>query len=216
MNDQIRMAGVTCVLAMASFVAGCGSQSPSAPPRLLTSPAPEVDAISPTAGSTGGDTVLIITGTGFHPQATVTVGGIQSSVTAQDSTTIHVITHAHAAGQVDVVVTNPDGQADRPPGGYVYAPPQAFDFNGTWSGVTGDDGDMPFRFTIEDNVLTSVSCGGSGPFTHLLRAPVINGAFALSSGADLAIVGRIVSATVSRGTMKIAPCPPGNWMATKQ
>ncbi|HVS33337.1 MAG TPA: hypothetical protein VMS98_18010, partial [Thermoanaerobaculia bacterium] len=31
-------------------------------------------------------------------------------------------------------VTNPDGEADALIGGYVFAPPQSFDFNGNWDG----------------------------------------------------------------------------------
>ena len=86
-----------------------------------------VIALSPTGGSTEGGTVLTITGTGFHPGATVTIDRMRLPAEVQNSTTIQVTTPPHAEAQVDVVVTNPDGQADWPSGGYVYLVPAALD-----------------------------------------------------------------------------------------
>jgi len=51
-----------------------------------------------------------------------------------NSTTILVTTAARAAGTVEIIVSNPDGQVGMLSGAYRYASPQSFDFNGgTWT-----------------------------------------------------------------------------------
>ena len=65
--------------------------------------------IGESSGSTRGGTSVEITGTGFNAAATVTIGGVNATVTKRKgSTSITVKTPAHAAGKVLVVVTNPD------------------------------------------------------------------------------------------------------------
>ena len=55
---------------------------------------------------------MTITGTGFLAGATVTLGGTAATnVTVVNSTTITATTPAHAAGAVNVVVRNTDGQS---------------------------------------------------------------------------------------------------------
>ncbi len=84
-------------------------------------PAPTVTSISPASGTTAGGTAVSITGTGFLAGATVSLGGTAATgVTVVNSTTITVTTAAHAAGTVNVVVTNSDGQAGTLTGGYSY------------------------------------------------------------------------------------------------
>ncbi len=78
--------------------------------------APTVSAVSPVGGdATTGGTTITITGTKFSALgsgATVTVGGVNcGSVVVSSDTQIQCQTGAHAAGVVDVVVTNPDTQA---------------------------------------------------------------------------------------------------------
>ena len=77
-----------------------------------------VGAVSPTAGSTGGGTTVRITGTGFQSRATVAFDGAPGTAYAENSTTIHVTAPPHGPGAVDVLVTNPDGQAARLAGAY--------------------------------------------------------------------------------------------------
>ena len=91
-----------------------------------TNPAPTVSSVSPTSGPTAGGTSITITGTGFLANATVSVGGTAaSSVAVVNSTTITALTPAHAAGAVDVVVTNTDTQTGTKTGGFTYTAPQA-------------------------------------------------------------------------------------------
>ena len=86
---------------------------------------PTVTAINPSTGPIGGGTGLTITGTNFVPGATVTFGGTPATaVTVAGSTSIAAGAPAHAAGTVDVVVANPDGQSAKLANGYTYSAAQ--------------------------------------------------------------------------------------------
>ena len=94
---------------------------------------PTIGSVTPTSGPTAGGTSITITGTGFVSPETVTVGGIDCVVTASTSTSITCTTGAHAAGMVDVVVTNPDTGAVTASNAFTYADaapaPVAYNFN---------------------------------------------------------------------------------------
>jgi hypothetical protein len=76
----------------------------------MATAAPAVSGgVAPSSGSTGGLTVVTITGTGFAGATGVTFGGTAGTITANTGTTLTVTTPAHAAGLVDVVVTTPAG-----------------------------------------------------------------------------------------------------------
>jgi Domain of unknown function (DUF1929)/IPT/TIG domain/Glyoxal oxidase N-terminus len=84
-------------------------------------PAPTVSAISPVSGTTSGGTAVTITGTGFLSGATVSLGGTAATgISVVNSTTITATTPAHAAGAVNVVVTNTDAQSGTKTNGYTY------------------------------------------------------------------------------------------------
>ena len=85
---------------------------------------PSVTGISPTTGTTAGGTSVVITGTSFTDATAVTFGGTAASFTVNSDTQITATSPAHAAGTVDVVVTNGTGPstttaADR----FTYATP---------------------------------------------------------------------------------------------
>ena len=83
--------------------------------------APSVASVSPNTGLITGGTAVTINGTGFEPGATVTFGGTAASgVVVVNATAITATTPAHAAGTVNVVVTNGDGQAGTLTNGYTY------------------------------------------------------------------------------------------------
>src|SRR3989449_4290655 len=87
-------------------------------------PTPTVSAISPSSGTSSGGTAVTLTGTGFTAGATVSLGGTATTnVTVVSSTSLTATTAAHAAGAVDVVVTNSDGQSGTLTGGYTYTNP---------------------------------------------------------------------------------------------
>src|SRR5436190_3707177 len=84
-------------------------------------PAPTVSSISPNSGTANGGTAVTITGTGFLAGATVKLGGTAATgVTVVNSTSITATTAAHAAGTVNVVVTNTDAQSGTLTNGYTY------------------------------------------------------------------------------------------------
>jgi hypothetical protein len=86
-----------------------------------TNPAPTVSGVSPTSGTTAGGTPVTINGTGFLAGASVTFGGTAATnVVLGGSTSITATTPAHAAGAVNVVVTNTDGQSGPLTNGYTY------------------------------------------------------------------------------------------------
>jgi hypothetical protein len=88
------------------------------------STAPTVSSVLPTSGPTAGGTQITITGTGFSLGATVTVGGSTATgVLVNNSTTITATTPAHAAGLVDVVVTNTTGQSGTKTNAFTYTAP---------------------------------------------------------------------------------------------
>jgi hypothetical protein len=100
-------------------------------------PAP---GVSPASGTIAGDTPVTITGTGFQPGVpgtTVTFGGVAGTgVNVLSSTKIQVTTPAHAAGAVDVKVTNPDSQSLTLPGGYTYVTSPIIDSLSVDSGLS--------------------------------------------------------------------------------
>jgi len=86
-----------------------------------SNPAPTVTSISPTSGSSNGDTAVTITGTGFLAGATVSFGGTAAtSVNVVSGTSITTTTPAHAAGAVNVVVTNTDTKSGTLTNGFTY------------------------------------------------------------------------------------------------
>jgi len=86
--------------------------------------APTVASVTPTSGPTAGGTSVTISGTGFAAGATVTFGGTAAmNVVVSNSTTITATTPAHAAGAVDVVVTNSNGQSGSKLSAYTYTAP---------------------------------------------------------------------------------------------
>ena len=84
-------------------------------------PAPTVTSITPNAGTTAGGTSVTITGTSFLAGATVSFGGTAATnVIVVGSTSITAVAPAHAAGAVNVVVTNTDAQSGTLTNGYTY------------------------------------------------------------------------------------------------
>jgi hypothetical protein len=221
------MKATLIALLLVSGLAACNSAdrlSPSAPsPTPLPPPppaeAPTVSSLSPTLGVSWGGTPVTITGTGFQPGATVTFDGMPPlyNPLVQGSTSIHAVTAGHAAATVDVVVTNPDGQSVRLAGGYTFAPPESFDFNGTWEGGAGPESwDYPLRLTIQNNAVTSVSCGTSGTIALSPAPTVSNGEFSFARTDGVSMSGRIVAVGVAYGRINLAPCAAMPWGAGKQ
>jgi hypothetical protein len=89
-----------------------------------------VSSLSPNTGETTGATRVTLAGVGFRSGATVSFGGVAANATVTDSTRIVVSTPAHAAGLVDVVVTNPNGQEGSLKAAYRYGAEPTFTISG--------------------------------------------------------------------------------------
>jgi acid phosphatase len=86
--------------------------------------APAVTGVSPSTGSTAGGNSITISGSGFANGASVTIGGVLvSNVTVNGSTSITMTAPPHAAGSVNVTVTNPNAQSNTKTGAYTYSAP---------------------------------------------------------------------------------------------
>lgn len=94
--------------------------------------APTVTSASPNTGSTAGGNTIVITGTNFVAGATATVGGVNCPVGGGGtSTSLSCTTGAHAAGAVNIVVTNPDTQTGTGVAVFTYAVPPTPTLNRT-------------------------------------------------------------------------------------
>jgi subtilisin family serine protease len=88
---------------------------------------PILSGLSVSTGPVGGGTPVTISGANFVSGAGVTFGGTAAaSVVVVSAATITAVTPAHAAGPVDVTVTNPDTKSGTLPGGFTYLPPMKF------------------------------------------------------------------------------------------
>ncbi|HEU5256540.1 MAG TPA: IPT/TIG domain-containing protein [Vicinamibacterales bacterium] len=166
-----------------------------------------------TAGTWG-----TITGSQFEPGATVTIGNVAVFSTVGDSTTIRFSVGAHAAGSVDITVTNPGGHAATLAGGYTFTAPDSFDANGDW--IAHADGSNHYltdmRFTIRNGALISLSCGGQpAPVTIPITLALQGGGFSVSGPDGLSMSGRLDSMTTSEGRVAAPGCGDGLWWADK-
>ncbi len=79
-----------------------------------------ITAVTPASGSVQGGTAVSISGSAFQAGATVTFGDAAATVTFLDAQTLTAVSPAHAAGAVDVVVTNPGGATARRTSGFTF------------------------------------------------------------------------------------------------
>jgi len=193
---------------------------------------PVISELLPNIGSTGG-TPITIRGTGFRSGLTVSVDGIVLlSHSLFNSTTLEFYAPGHAAGTVEVIVTNPDGQAGR--GEFTYASPATFDFNGDWQGWAQDLAALGsarewarLGLTIRDNTVVSVLCSVcrrdeicanvTGPIVTLAPPPVVaNGEFSFAGGGGDSLTGNILSPKSASGSINMASCGSRRWSAEKK
>jgi nitrogen regulatory protein PII len=179
---------------------------------------PVISELLPNIGSTGGRTPMTIRGAGFQNGLTVMVGGRKhQNQYSGDHTLAKIFTDAHAAGTVDLIVTNPDGgQASSK---FTYVSPATFDFNGVWQGIAQDwDGEVaaPFVLTIRDNIVVSLSCGASS--LTLDPPPVVaNGQFRFVASGGGSVDGEIHSPNYASGYITLGVCASSPyWSAEKR
>ena len=172
---------------------------------------PVIKELRPNTGSTGGGTPMTIIGAEFRFPVTVSVGGIVTPFEYDDwgADILYLSTPAHAAGPVEVIVTNPDGRAAS--GMFTYASPGTFDFNGDWQGWAQNS----VVLTIRDNTVVSASCGASS--LTLAPPPVVaNGEFSFVGSGGVSITGQILSPDSASGSINMASCTGPVWFVRKK
>lgn len=107
-----------------------GSGSFSAPSAAATPvAAPTITSVTNPIGMSSGATHTQqnrhLYGTGFQTGVTVTVGGVSVTTESVMSTALDFYYPNHAAGPVDITVTNPDGQSATLTDGFTYVNPTA-------------------------------------------------------------------------------------------
>lgn len=103
---------------------------------------------------------MIITGTGFVSGLTVTFGGVSAtSIVVVSQFKITCLTPAHAVGAVNVVVTNPDGQAATLTNGFSYSE--------TWENPTDPKGGILVDTPSIPTPTTSTPPGPTPPWVRV-------------------------------------------------
>jgi len=212
----MRSIQIVTVVLIAFTMTGCsrsGIVEPSGPnvgPSQIPPPAPKptIVSISPDAGSIYGGGVVTVVGD-IDRRAKATLGGVAVHLgwSPTDATKHLLVSPAHTAGPVDIVVTNPGGGSQTVVGAYTYLEPGSYRFDGEWAGYTVDGSDTWIEFTVRDQLLTSVRC--VDPFNKSLAIdlaqPFVSGKVEVVTDA-----GRFsawaVSPTETAGTIDMKPC----------
>ena len=204
------------------------SQAQAVPGGFYYLGPPVISELVPNIGSTAGGAPVALKGTGRVGYAvTVTVGGIVTpidrSIGGFRDDPIGLSMPAHAAGTVEVIVTDRFGQTAR--GVFTYVSPVTLDFNGEWQGLV-ETSTFPglLTLTIRNNTVASVSCSvcrngdcsfGSAPRLALDPPPVVaNGEFSFAGSGGVSITGKILSPNYASGSIDMASCVGrGQWEA---
>jgi hypothetical protein len=186
---------------------------------------PVISELLPNIGSTAGGTRMVITGPSLCcMEVTVTVDGIvvRDIESGWPANELYLSTPAHAAGTVNVIVTDGYGQTGSRE--FTYASPATFDFNGDWEGWAQDlaaprgsaQEYARFVLTIRDNNVLNVSCG-TAPSLTLAPPPVVaNGEFSFADSGGGSITGNILSPRSASGSIDMASCGSRRWTAERK
>lgn len=218
-SESRRLLAVPVLLLL---VLACGApttEAPSLTGTLPTQPVPTLSstALTPNMGSTDGDTPVVLTGSGFQDGAIVYFDAAPVRTTLVLGQ-LRLFTPPHAAGTVDVVVRNPDGGTGTLAGGFTYAAPTTFAFEGAWLGIADqrDGTHQGVELTIEHGQLTRVACDDSVVVAFVPPAVVRDGALSYTAAdGSVALTGRIVSPIHASGVIRLGACRDKSWIATK-
>jgi hypothetical protein len=86
-------------------------------------PPPSLTGVTPASGPTAGGTTVALAGADFDVGASVAFGGQVATVLSRTTTTLTVTAPAHAAGPVNLVVTNGDSQSATLAAAFTYVAP---------------------------------------------------------------------------------------------
>jgi outer membrane autotransporter protein len=158
----------------------------------VNAPAPTVSSVSPNTGAALGGTSVVITGTGFTFATAVAFGSsAATSFTVNSGTQITAVVPAHAAGAVDVVVTNNVGSSTLSAG---------FTYTNASTSVTLTSSPNPSQSGQAVAFSASVASSGGSPSGTMTFSDggVVFGTVALSGG-----VATLTTASLSVGTHNI-------------
>ena len=132
---------------------------------------PTVRAVAPATGPTAGGTTVTISGTHIDPLATVTFDGITANILSvtPDGTSLTTTSPLHAAGAVDVVVTNPGNQSATAQKAFTYLPPPTFTAISPSSGAI--DGGTRVTITGTGFQLGATVAFGTANATNVVVSP---------------------------------------------
>lgn len=119
MSRRILISVTLMAVTIAASSVACGKSSPpggTQPTGLF------VGTIFPNSGPLDAEVIVRINGAGFQTGATATLGGAPMAIISVTGTAIMATTPNHAAGVVDLVVTNPDGRTGLLASAFSYAP----------------------------------------------------------------------------------------------
>ena len=193
-------------LAMASVGCGESPSSPTPPPAPPTASPPipaatSIRAVNPEAGQVSGDVVIHVLGSGFQVGASVTFDGAAVPVIEVASQSIAVRIPPHAAGVVEVAVTNPDGSTARLPRGYTYG---FFSVTASTRVVTAGG-----ELTISWLAPEGRNCNGGGDWIAIYRIGDPDDTGASNGHSDL-WYDHLCGATTGSRTLS-APDQPGHY-----
>ena len=84
---------------------------------------PALSGVSPASGEQAGGDEILISGQGIAPESAIALGkGRVTNVTRLSEIEFHGLSPAHAAGQVELTVTNPNNYTGAMPGAFTYLP----------------------------------------------------------------------------------------------
>jgi hypothetical protein len=91
---------------------------------IITGPDPDLSSVTPNSGARAGGTRITLSGSNFVPGTAVYVAGLPvSDLTFVSSNTLQGTTPSNAAGNLDILIVNPDGTSTVLTGGFVSIAP---------------------------------------------------------------------------------------------
>jgi IPT/TIG domain-containing protein len=110
---SLHRSGCVGALLLAAVVAACADRNDS--PVAPVEPSLAVTGLNPASGSITGGTAVAVVGSGFRDGTSVTFGGLAAlRVRVITTRLMQVIAPAHGPGDVEVVVTSPEGLSTSP------------------------------------------------------------------------------------------------------
>jgi len=141
---------------------------------------PIIAGITPDNGPPEGGTQILVSGQGFHPDATLTVGGTDASIISTSETLISAITPAGSLGPADVTVTNPDLLSHTFQGGFTYA-----DASGPVE--VGIAAITPNTAPITGGTTTTITGSGFGPGTSVIFGAALSPSVTVLGNSTLVV-----------------------------